>query len=317
MAVPNYPRPHRAEQAVAWIAGHRKAILVALGCIAALIAAIGLLAAPGIAPGDAGGFSGSNSYGGGSSGGGGGYSGGSSSSSGGEGGFEDFVFVVIVMVIVVVVCLVKRGEGGAQPAGAATTPDSRLQSIEELKKRDPNFSASSIEELIAGVYVQMQQNWTRKDFEPMRPYFSNALFSQFSNQLEQMKRNGQTNYVDNIAVLETHVRGWYETQGNEYLVMKVRTRITDYTVVDATGAVVSGFKDKESFMEYEYVLSRTSGTKTSEMEKAIEAGQCPHCGAPINLVQNAKCEYCGSVIESKQHTWVIVAIKGVSQQIVG
>ena len=130
-----------------------------------------------------------------------------------------------------------------------------------------------------------------------------------------MKNMGQTNYVNNIAVLEVSTRGWYEAKGNEYLVMKVRTRITDFTVDDRTGNVISGFKDAESFMTYEYTLSRTAGTKTTTMDKQTVAGQCPHCGAPINLAQSAKCEYCGTVIESKQHTWVITEIRGISQQI--
>lgn len=203
----------------------------------------------------------------------------------------------------------------ARPAGATRTSDSQLRPLSKLLERDPEFSATAVNETIANVYVQMQHAWTAGDFEPMRPYFSNTLFAQFSNQLDALKKRGHTNYVDNIAVLEVNTRGWYETNGFEYLVVKVRTRITDYTM-DRNGRVVSGYTDAESYMEYEYTLGRPVGTKTTKQVSQTVAAACPNCGAPIDLAQSAKCKYCGTVIESNRFTWVITNIKGISQQIV-
>lgn len=208
----------------------------------------------------------------------------------------------------------KRRPPASQPAGASRTSASQLHGFGKLQQRDPEFSPTAVEETIANVYVQMQQAWTAGDFEPMRPYFSNTLFSQFSNQLDALNKRGHTNHVDNIAVLETRARGWYETNGFEYLVMKVRTRITDYTT-NRNGRVVSGHADAESYMEYEYTLGRPSGTKTTKQTAQTVAGECPNCGAPINLAQSAKCEYCGTVVESNRFTWVITQIRGISQQI--
>lgn len=302
---------------------------------------------------DAGGFAGGSDYGGGGGGsdwgGSSSYGGGSSYDWGGSSSYDwggsssysgsssshyddgDFDIVDLIAAVIIVVLVFGKGfiplnifprkskssknprhSGKSQPAGASRTLQSQLQPISELQKRDPAFSAAAVEEMIANVYVQMQQAWTAGDFEPMRPYFSNTLFSQFSSQLEALTKQGKVNHVDNIAVLETQVRGWYDTNGYEYLVMKVRTRITDYTL-DKNGKVVSGRTDAELFMEYEYTLGRTAGVKTGQVGQT-QADSCPHCGAPINLAQSAKCTYCGSVIESNRFTWVITAIKGISQQ---
>ena len=238
----------------------------------------------------------------------------------------DIIIVLVIFAIVLLPAFVPFGtlmqHGSkrnskprtAQPAGASRTTASQLQGLGKLQQRDPEFSPTEVEATIANVYVQMQQAWTAGDFEPMRPYFNNTLFSQFSNQLAALNKRGHTNYVDNIAVLETKVRGWYETNGFEYLVVKVRTRITDYTM-DRGGRVVSGYTDAESYMEYEYVLGRPAGTKTTKQAAQTVAGECPNCGAPINLAQSAKCPYCGTVVESNRFTWVITNIKGISQQI--
>ena len=241
-----------------------------------------------------------------------------------EVGLIDFIFVLVVMAIIFLPGFLPFGIFGwggkrqstprqSQPAGASRTDASQLQGIGKLQQRDPGFSPAEVEATIANVYVQMQQAWTAGDFEPMRPYFNNTLFSQFSNQLDALNKRGHTNYVDNIAVLETRVRGWYETNGFEYLVMKVRTRITDYTM-DRNGRVVSGDMNAELFMEYEYTLGRPAGTQTTKQTAQTVAGECPNCGAPLNIAQSAKCPYCGTVVESNRFTWVITNIKGVSQQ---
>lgn len=211
----------------------------------------------------------------------------------------------------------RKPRTSSTPKGATRTADSKLRSLSALKQRDPLFDESDIEMRIANVYVQMQHAWTAGDFSPMRPYFTNALYAQFERQLGELRRKNCTNYVENIAVLESTVRGWYESKDSEYLVMRVRTRITDYVLNDRTGAVVNGSRTAESFMEYEYILERPIGTQSHTQEKQIDVFECPNCGAPVNIAQSAKCPYCGSVLESAKHTWVIFAIKGISQHIVG
>lgn len=249
-----------------------------------------------------------------------------SSYSGGDFGWLDVAIILIIVIGLLGPAFLPtlprhkehkpKQSRASQPAGATPTPSSQLKPISKLQERDPGFSSAAIDEMIANVYVRMQQAWTAGNFEPMRPYFSNALFSQFANQLDALNKKGWTNYVEGIAVLEAKVRGWYETNDSEYLVMKVRTRIIDYTM-DKSGNVVGGYTNKESYMEYEYTLARPAGMLTTGQTSQTEAAECPNCGAPINLAQSAKCEYCGTVVESKRFTWVISGIKGISQQIVG
>lgn len=249
-----------------------------------------------------------------------------SSYSGGDFGWLDVAIILIIVIGLLGPAFLPtlprnkehkpKQSRAPQPAGATPTPSSQLKPISKLQERDPGFSSAAIDEMIANVYVRMQQAWTAGNFEPMRPYFSNALFSQFANQLDALNKKGWTNYVEGIAVLEAKVRGWYETNDSEYLVMKVRTRIIDYTM-DKSGNVVGGYTNKESYMEYEYTLARPAGMLTTGQTSQTEAAECPNCGAPINLAQSAKCEYCGTVVESKRFTWVISGIKGISQQIVG
>ena len=82
---------------------------------------------------------------------------------------------------------------------------------------------------------------------------------------------------------------------------------------DKTGKLVSGSRDKEKFMVYEWDLVRTSGTKT-EKDKPMQPVNCPNCGAPVEITASAKCPYCGSVITLEEHDFALNAIRAISQQ---
>ncbi len=344
-----------------------------------------LLVAPQSASwGDAGGFAGSSGYsssGGSSSSGGGSSGGGSSSSSGGGmyyyGGSGEpsegsdygaaIIFGVVLALIVVSAVLSKRnaGSGGAGAKGKDagqvqiqdTFDESRVQPLSALLKKDSTFDAQDIAEDISNWYVRMQNAWTAGDFTPMQPYFSDALYAQFERQLKQIKDAGQTNHIENIAVLGVNIQGWYEQDGQDFLVARVQTRIIDYYTNDETGEVVSGSKTVEKFMTYRYILSRTSvvcvedvssqageadaqdgtanscsssagaqdnaansanvteNTNTSQAHTTkAHTINCPNCGAAVDVNKSAKCPYCDSVLNAKEHDWVISAIQGLKQR---
>ena len=74
----------------------------------------------------------------------------------------------------------------------------------------------------------MQNCWQDKKWEPMRALMTDALYSQFERQLDALKRNGQTNYVERISVLGSRIVGYYQDEVNDNLVVELRTRIVDY-----------------------------------------------------------------------------------------
>ena len=129
----------------------------------------------------------------------------------------------------------------------------------------------------------------------------------------QKKQKGQTNYVERIAVLSVDLRGWCQEGGNDVLVARLKTRIVDYTLDDATGSLVSGDRNKEKFMTYEWDLVRPTGTKT-EAGGNMQTVSCPHCGAPLEINASAKCPYCGSVITLEEHGFALNAIRAISQE---
>lgn len=231
----------------------------------------------------------------------------------------DIGISLAVMAAIVVLSLIfdvsekrKKKKQQNKPQGAQRTPDSRLQPLGDLAVTDPSFDANAMQEKISNLYVQMQNCWTDKNIESLRPYFTDAFFTQMERQLNGLKSRGLTNHVDRIAVLGVNLRGFYKQGGDEHLIVELRTRIVDYTVQDSDKKLVSGDRNREKFMTYEWNMCRAEGSVTTR-EGAMQSVSCPGCGAPLSINTTAKCPYCGRVVTLDEHDWALCAIKGISQ----
>lgn len=298
--------------------------------IAVIILSVSLLCIPSLA--DAGFFSGGSDYGGSDFGGGysdygGGSSGGyyyfGSSSGSGGGGAASAIAVIVILVVAFLIykSRMKHAPQGKTPVNIPAQKRTDLRSMSSLTEKDPNFSEAVMKEKISNLYVRMQNAWQDKNFEPMRPYMTDALYNQFSRQLEELVRSNRTNYIERIAVLGVTLDGWTQDDTNDAIVATVNTRITDYTLDDKTEKLVSGSKTAEKFMCYEWALIRSSGMVTPAPAEGGREGtveiSCPSCGAPVEINQSAKCPYCGSIINAKDYDWSLSAVKGISQRTAG
>ncbi len=191
--------------------------------------------------------------------------------------------------------------------------DKMSGSIRDYMALDPNFNSEALCEKAANLYVQMQNGWTAKDIEALRPYFTDALFTQMERSLQELVRRGETNVVERIAVMEVNPKGFRRSAGEDIITLRLETRITDYTVNDSTQQVVSGSREMEKFMTYEWDLQRPAGMKTAAGSSETRRITCPACGAPLDVNASARCPYCGSVIQQKEQDWTIRAIRGIRQ----
>lgn len=299
-----------------------KTLLVLL-CTMALMCAFA-----GTALADVGGFSGGSDFGGGFSGG-----------SGGDSDAEligDLIYLLLWLIIDVpggwIIALIiigvlgifgvwgavsdKKSEKSSKKRNRVIVEDtfdtSKLMDMGYYKDVDPNFNSHELCNEAADLYVKMQQAWTAKNFEVMRPHFSDTMFGQLDRQLDSLKNRNQTNYVDDIAVLGVTIEGWYQEKGQDCISLKLRTRIVDYTLDDSTGRLISGSKTDQKYMTYRWVMTRTTGFKTA-VEGEMQIVSCPNCGAALQINQTARCPYCDSIVTLEKHDWVINAMQGLSQ----
>ncbi len=247
---------------------------------------------------------------------------------------SDFIFVnssggdisiggiVIVIAVVVVVILVKSKTGNnrasvhqSSPMQMSDTSSVNLHNLSLLKEKDPNFSEAAMLSKVEHLFISSQIAYADQDYEPMRPFFSNALFEQHVKQIHDKKARGERNVVSEMAVLSSKLENFSEDGHNEYLDVWLRVKYKSYIGrIDNPEIVVSGSKTRTFYLDFRWQFTRSAGRTTDAATDAVKTGNCPNCGAPINLNQSGKCEYCGSVISTTEYDWVLSKIDALQQR---
>lgn len=227
--------------------------------------------------------------------------------------------IIIVAAVIAIGAIFGNGShsgkngGGRVNLGQQQPEKPLVNRLDELKKKDPNFSEAKFLDDAANLYVRMQNCWTAKDLEPVRPHLSAELYAKSDRQIQAYKNNHQTDHVERISVLDTRIVGCDTDSVNDIITVQLTARVVDYVTDDNTGAIIRGSNSKELFMTYQWTFIRTLGKQTGA-EGGIDSEHCPNCGAPIDLNRSAVCQYCGATITSGDYDWVVSNIRGISQR---
>lgn len=257
----------------------------------------------------------------------------SSSSDGGSGSgsvIEDLFGLALAIVVLLIITLALMGwwalkriiKKGVRSIKRKNRKDgkgfgTKLSKAEErldaaMRERDPNFSAAAMQQMLADLYVKMQECWCEKNWEPMREHMSPQLYAQFAAQLNELEQDGLTNHMDKINVEEVTYRDYANDGVNDILTYRLTVDAIDYTL-DEDGEVTVGSKWKRVYMIYEWEMIRSITAVTPGNGITAKTMECPSCGAPVDLNVSAVCSYCGSVVEAKEYGWVINRIEGIEQ----
>lgn len=318
----------------------KKKILVLISCCLLLITA-GL--APAVSalnalPVDVGNH---NDYGGGNYGGGGGYDyggGGNYDYGGGGGGFiffdsddygggsdsgiETLAYLIVFAVIILICFAISKGASSSHstpqtpyrpsPTPAAPVPpncDSEITAA--IQKNDQNFSKDKFIAWTKEVFIAMQMAWTARDWSKIRPFEKEELFRQHEMQLQEYINLGRINVMERINVNQAWMVNYERDSQYETLTVYMQTRMVDYIIDEKTKKVLKGDPNRDCFMNYLLTFIRKTGVLTNPATSNHSTVSCPNCGAPCKVTSAGECEFCGSIITTGEHDWVLSNLDSV------
>ena len=271
---------------------------------------------------------GGGGFGGGRGGGFGGGGFGGSSGSGGSGGGE-LIFWLIMLVfqhpvvgipsLIIVVVLFTIGsrqsaQGVATYHQARSISRNRLhlnkqqekQNLEDLKKKDPSFDKNTFLQRVQQGFIKLQNAWCEQNLNTVRPFISDGISERFQLQFLEQKEQGIRDHMENIELIDITIAQIEFDTVFDTITVKITASAVDYMVNITTGEYVSGSRAPEIFTEY-WSFIRRPGTQTISGQGLLE-GNCPNCGAPLEINESAKCNSCGSLIKSGEYDWVLSEI---------
>lgn len=241
----------------------------------------------------------------------------SSSSDSGSFGVGFGTVVLIIIVAIIISANSKKGKGQqnynvaptpTRPMPVVDTSKSRIYA-EAIKKFDPNFSEEKMLSFAKDLFVKLQNAWTARDWEPMRPFETESLFEQHKAQVQGYIDTNRINVMDRIAVNYATLYNFRQEGDRDILEIALKSTMKDYIIDAKTKQLLEGSKTQDRTTVYKLTFERKTGVLTEEGTAKVKTTNCPNCGAPTEITSAGKCEYCGSVITTGANTWVLSGLE--------
>lgn len=174
-----------------------------------------------------------------------------------------------------------------------------------LLARHPELQWSTLETRARNIFMALQDAWSSGRWERARPFQTDALFQTHRYWIENYKRAGLQNALENIQIkalepVKVSLDAYYES-----VTFRIFAQMRDWTQ-NAQGQVVGGSKTQARMFSEYWTFVRMAGGDASA---SADTEHCPSCAAPLDRVDlGGVCGYCETRIVGAEHAWVLSSI---------
>ena len=154
---------------------------------------------------------------------------------------------------------------------AETSAEDLARGLGYIRQMDASFDEQRFKDTAMDHFFKVQGAWMGRDLAPVRALLTDEIATEFQKDLDEQKRQGQINRLENIAVRSVDVTEAWQERGQDYLTVRVYANLLDYTLDERTGQVVSGSKtDPVKFEEY-WTFTRPVGANPWKLSAINQA----------------------------------------------
>ncbi len=215
----------------------------------------------------------------------------------------------IPVLIIIVIFFIYSGQQGAgayqsnviRRGGAVINQQRNNQILDAIASRDPNFSQSEFTTRVSSAFMKIQDAWCRQDLRSVRPFISDGVHERFSLQFAEQKAEGYRDQMDQIAIDDISIIDLASDAIYDEISVRITARAADRHVSLTGGRSASVGSVQVPFVEVWSFLRRRGAATTAGKPGLIE-GNCPNCGAPVEMNEAANCKQCGACFEAGNTT---------------
>ncbi len=245
---------------------------------------------------------------------------GGSSSNGGNGGdgIGSLIFYIIMLIpfpfnIILIAIIVagyiyfnKKNKQktifNKMPTGVPT--GTKPEGYESFILNNPTFDENKFKEKVKTAFTDLQYAWQDKNMSKVRKFLSDGMYQRLNTQFKMMDLLAQKNTIEKLNIKNIHIDK-VETDGLYDIVhVAIHASVVDKFISEKYKSLNSG--GAEDFVEY-WSFLRKRGIEENDI---YSSNNCPKCGGelPKETGEVAKCEFCGSMINSGEFDWVLSEI---------
>ncbi|MGZ8829658.1 MAG: TIM44-like domain-containing protein [Thermoanaerobaculia bacterium] len=174
----------------------------------------------------------------------------------------------------------------------------------QFQSAHPEFLWEDLERRARETAKTLQDAWTARDWERVRPLESDTLFQTHRYWMDAYTRQGLRNVVDAFSLGRVEPVRIVSDPFYDAITMRLWASGRDYTT-NPKGKVVAGSNNVlRSWSEY-WTFIRTRATQ-ADPSKTVS---CPNCGAAVEVGTSGICRFCGGKLTSGEFGWVLSRIE--------
>lgn len=175
--------------------------------------------------------------------------------------------------------------------------------ISEFEQIDRTFNQAMFLTKVNNIFIKFFTAIMSDKLEEVDHFISDDVYEYGEKIIKPLRENNYRQMYDELNVKSSFIKN-IEIRENEYVIdVFLEARYMDYVLDLNTGDVISG--TDSSRIQVDYILSFS---KSAEATDQGIAKKCQACGAPMDVNNTGKCDYCGSIYKQEQHDWVLSSI---------
>jgi predicted lipid-binding transport protein (Tim44 family) len=155
--------------------------------------------------------------------------------------------------------------GGTQAGAAAPEMETPAglseldRGIGHIRQMDPSFDPDLVATLAREGFARVQAALTARDLSPVADRLTARMFSDLKAQVDRLRDARQTDRMEQIEVKRAEVTEAWQEGGQDFATVYLEGSLVDYTVDDASGAVVEGSRTIAQQFEEFWTFTRAVG----------------------------------------------------------
>ena len=150
--------------------------------------------------------------------------------------------------------------GGAAtlPEPAPAVPSDLDRGLGYIRSMDPTFDPGFVADAARGLFGDVQRAVTARDMNPVSSRLTSRMYSELTEQCDRLRAARQTNRMEAMNLRKADVTEAWQESGQDFVTVYLAGSLVDYTVDDASGALVAGAKAPQEFEEF-WTFTRSVG----------------------------------------------------------
>lgn len=146
-----------------------------------------------------------------------------------------------------------------------------LEGLAHITRMDPGFQLESLQEEAMDIFFKVQAAWAQRDMTQAREFLTEEMFLILQKQVEELRARGRINKLENVAVRAVEPVEIWQEAGQDFITVRIKANLLDYTVDEATGSLISGsHREPVKFEEY-WTFTREVGPNSWRLSAITQA----------------------------------------------